>query len=104
MIGKYHEVEDFHFIPETEARDIISSYFYFDESKTVFVCKLCSNAQSSRMKTFNHCLMEHLKIFQYLEYWKYLNLLAEVDKVGSVDKVDNMAEIRTSVEMFWLTR
>ena len=60
IIWKYHEVEDFHFIPETKARDIISSYFYFDESKTVFVCKLCSNAQSSRMKTFNHCLTEHL--------------------------------------------
>ena len=65
MIGNYHEVENFHFIPETEAQNIISSYFYFDERKTVFVCKLCSNVQSSRIKTFNHCLKEHLKIFQY---------------------------------------
>ena len=82
IIGKYHEVEEFHFIPETEARDIISSYFYFDESKTVFVCKLCSNAQSSRMKTFNHCLMEHLKIFQYQceECQEYFQLESEIGK------------------------
>ena len=82
MIGKYHETEDFHFIPETEARDIVSSYFYFDENKTVFVCKLCSNAQTSRIKTFNHCLKEHLKIFQYQcdECQEYFQLESEIGK------------------------
>ena len=82
IIGKYHEVEDFHFIPETEARDIVSSYFYFDESKTVFVCKLCSHAEISRIKTFNHCLKEHLKIFQYQcdVCQEYFQLESEIGK------------------------
>ena len=55
MIGNYHLATDFHFFPdEDEAKRIIESYFYFDQTEAVFVCKICSDAQNTHVKTFQH--------------------------------------------------
>ena len=64
-IGNYHEVTDYHYIPEDEAKPVIESYYFHDESECVYICRICSEVATSQNKMFNHCLKQHLKIFQY---------------------------------------
>ena len=64
-IGNYHEAADYHYIPEEEAKTVVDSYYIHDDSECVYICKICSDVQSSQTKMFNHCLKQHLKIFQY---------------------------------------
>eukprot|EP00092_Neocalanus_flemingeri_P003427 GFUD01003671.1.p1 GENE.GFUD01003671.1~~GFUD01003671.1.p1 ORF type:complete len:1771 (+),score=462.40 GFUD01003671.1:44-5356(+) len=67
-IGNYHEAEDFSFIPAEEAKDIVESYYTFEETAeedVLYQCKLCDFTVNSNSRMYNHCLKQHLKIYQY---------------------------------------
>jgi len=67
-IGNYHEAEDFTFIPYEEAKDIVESYYTFEdtaEDDVIYQCKLCDFTVNSNLRMYNHCLKQHLKIYQY---------------------------------------
>ena len=62
-IGDYHKATEFILIPAEEAKEIVESYFVQNQQN--FACKLCAFTASSQVRTFNHCLKDHLKIYQY---------------------------------------
>jgi len=67
-IGNYHEAEDFSYIPAEEAKDIVESYYRFEEAEednVIFHCKLCDFTANNNSRMYNHCLKQHLKIYQY---------------------------------------
>jgi len=67
-IGNYHQAEDFTFIPAEEAKEIVESYYRYEEGggdNETFHCKLCDFHINNNLRMYNHCLKQHLKIYQY---------------------------------------
>jgi len=65
-IGNYHEAVDISYIPADEAKEIVESYYKFeDKGEEVFTCKLCDFTANNNLRMYNHCLKQHLKIYQY---------------------------------------
>ena len=65
-IGNYHEAEDESYIPAEEAKEIVESYYTFeDNGEESFSCKLCDFKGTNNLRMYNHCLKQHLKIYQY---------------------------------------
>jgi len=66
IIGGYHLLREYIFIPSGKAGPIIDSYIRFNEEKGGYSCKLCKHRKPIKSSMREHLLRQHLKIHRYM--------------------------------------